>query len=94
MVYFISFLEGLTPDFGGHSLEDASVSLAQIDRHFDEVIHPWIDGCGRMATALIMWFSLKLEVYPQFTNSAEHYEAIKSPQTHREYFRKCFGLCP
>lgn len=64
--------------------------LAFVDHMMDGVIHPWADGCGRNATALVMWLSL-LPGYklPIFGSREEHYASLCDLDAHTEYFGRC-----
>lgn len=64
--------------------------LAWIDREFDRVIHPFADGCGRIATSLVMWFSLAHGggILPRFTSREEHYASIDSIDAHTNYYAR------
>ncbi|MBI3273844.1 MAG: hypothetical protein HYZ69_01740 [Candidatus Colwellbacteria bacterium] len=64
--------------------------LAFADHMMDGVIHPWADGCGRNATALVMWLSLLPGFQlPIFGTREEHYASILNLNLHTEYFRQC-----
>lgn len=64
--------------------------LAFADHMMDGVIHPWADGCGRNATALVMWMSfLSGYTLPVFGSRGEHYASICDLDAHTEYFRRC-----
>lgn len=68
--------------------------LAWIDRQMDAVIHPWADGCGRMATASVMWASVLHPRFrlPRFRDRDEHYRCIEKFSTHKEYFSRCLSV--
>jgi hypothetical protein len=65
--------------------------LAFADRMLDGEIHPWADGCGRHATASLMYLSLlSLDFkFPTFGSREEHYASIQDREAHTEYFRRC-----
>jgi len=68
--------------------------LAWVDHTIDEEIHPWLDGCGRNATAMIMWISIfvpgfRLPVFGE--TKKEHYRRIRDLAGHTEYFRECLS---
>jgi hypothetical protein len=76
------------------SARDGIVSNAEViafaDYMVDGEIHPFADGCGRVATALIMWLSLVLpsERLPRLRERDEHYAAIRTRDfcKHVRYF--------
>lgn len=80
-------------------LKSGSLSLAGFlawtDYMIDKAIHPWIDGCGRHATAMVMWFSLLAQRQgwnyrlPIFGARDEHYKTIQNFASHINYFEKC-----
>lgn len=65
--------------------------LGQIDYVLEDVIHPWVDGCGRYATAMVMWIALvagdgRLPVYDDhFTDL--HGQGLDERVT---YYKQCF----
>lgn len=66
--------------------------LAYADHEIDRIIHPWVDGCGRFATLLVMWLALRIDgvrSLPKFGAQEEHYAAIAEYHTHQEYMRRC-----
>lgn len=67
--------------------------LAFVDCQLDSVIHPWLDGCGRFATVVVMWVAVRSGVspLPKFGDRVEHYQAIKSLGSHTDYFRRCLN---
>ena len=68
--------------------------LAFADMQIDGKIHPWVDGCGRVATALVMWLALWCDqVLPIFGNRDEHYSAIKAndEEAHVNYYNRCLN---
>lgn len=84
----LSLIKGVKDGF-----RDQAFLLAYADYTLDKVIHPWRDGCGRHATAVIMWLSTLDSSFglPIFVNRDEHYEAIQSFDTHVEYMRLCLA---
>jgi hypothetical protein len=74
-------------------IESVARLLAFVDRELDSVIHPWLDGCGRFATAVVMWVAARVSKMPlpQFGMHEEHYKAIKTLETHTDYFLRCLG---
>ncbi|OGG72460.1 hypothetical protein A3A38_02135 [Candidatus Kaiserbacteria bacterium RIFCSPLOWO2_01_FULL_53_17] len=68
--------------------------LAWADRELDFVIHPWQDGCGRHATAMVLWLARVLgsETLPLFGWKEEHYRAIKTIEGHTGYFARCLEM--
>lgn len=68
--------------------------LAFADRELDRVIHPWLDGCGRFATAVVMWLAVRTPAMPlpQFGEREEHYAAMDAGlEAHTEYFVRCLS---
>jgi hypothetical protein len=67
--------------------------LAFADRELDRIIHPWLDGCGRFATAVVMWLAARVPdmPYPVFGQRDEHYAAMKTEESHTEYFMRCLS---
>ena len=66
--------------------------LSFADREIDLIIHPWLDGCGRFATTLLMWIALRsgTGLLPHFRAREDHYEAMeKSAEAHSAYLRLC-----
>ena len=65
--------------------------LAWVNRELDFIIHPWADGCGRHATAIVMWVALFVEAtrLPRFTERKALYDTIKDLQEHTQFFRQC-----
>lgn len=65
--------------------------LAWADYQMEKVIHPWADGCGRTATALVMWLSLLDPVrfhLPVFGTRGEHHKR-ENLGMHIVYFERC-----
>lgn len=66
--------------------------LAFVDRQLDRVIHPWLDGCGRLATLLVMWVSRHSSFpYPRFKPHSEHYASMTTLGSHIKYFEEILG---
>lgn len=65
--------------------------LAFADVELDGEIHPWLDGCGRLSTAVVMWLSLLNPDWyiPVFQERDEHYRCIHNLGGHTEYFERC-----
>lgn len=65
--------------------------LAWTDWMMDQVIHPWSDGCGRLATAAVMWLSLLSPKgrAPRFQDRSKHYHSIKNLEKHTAYYKQC-----
>lgn len=65
--------------------------LAWADHMIDSGIHPWSDGCGRHATATVMWLSMLVSDFtlPIFGTREEHYSTIEDIAGHTRYFKKC-----
>lgn len=70
----------------------AAMLMARADCAMDGEVHPWIDGCSRVSTALVMWISAYMDVTPPLfaPTKAEHYETIRDIEAHAEYFMRCF----
>lgn len=70
--------------------EFAAQTMAYADLMMDGEIHPWIDGCGRISTALVMYVARYLEApLPLFSpNREEHYASINDIGAHTDYFRR------
>lgn len=89
------FYEVLLIDIGAvmnGDLDQAEI-LAYADCMIDGVIHPWADGCGRNATAAIMWLSLLRSDFqlPVFAERDEHYRTIRDLTAHATYFEECLA---
>lgn len=71
--------------------------LAFTDLMLDGEIHPWNDGCGRIATTAVMWLSAVVcyfnwpsrLVVPKFGCREDHYSSIHDLQDHKKYFEQC-----
>lgn len=70
--------------------EWAAQTMAYADLMMDGEIHPWIDGCSRISTALVMYIARYLEApLPLFSpNREEHYASITDIGAHTDYFRR------
>lgn len=67
--------------------------LAFLDRELDRIIHPWLDGCGRFATILIMWVAKHTDLpYPRLKGHSEHYANMTFLDTHKHYFEEITRL--
>lgn len=73
------------------SWKDALNALAYADLMMDGELRPWLDGCGRVTTALVMWLSRVTGVaLPLFAESKEvHKMTIRDLDRHVQYFVKC-----
>ena len=67
--------------------------LAHADHMIDSAIHPWLDGCGRWATALVMYASIAVVGFrlPRFGTREEHYANIGNLERHTDYFALCLN---
>lgn len=67
--------------------------LGRCDYLLDMVLHPWLDGCGRHATAMVMWIALVGGdgALPRFGTRDEHYVMFhdKDLEAHIAYFEQC-----
>lgn len=71
--------------------------LAFADLMLDGEIHPWNDGCGRIATATVMWLSVVVCHYkwpsriivPSFDTREVHYLSNHDLEGHSKYFSRC-----
>ncbi len=65
--------------------------LAYADFTIDKAIHPWREGCGRSATAIVMWLSLLTPdiTLPLFGPRERHHNAMESLSMHTLYFLAC-----
>lgn len=66
--------------------------LAFADYEMDKIIHPWLDGCGRFATALVMWIAAQFPTLPLpvFGERTAHYKAMNEGlASHTQYFAGC-----
>lgn len=63
-------------------------ALTYADLMVDGEIRPWLDGCGRVAVALVMWLARVLGApFPLFATSKEvHKMTIRDINKHRLYF--------
>ena len=69
--------------------------LAFADYMLDAEIHPWADGCGRVATGLVMWLSVLTPAFaiPTFGRREEHYRSFRSHSLceHVDYMVTCLS---
>ncbi|MBI2099585.1 hypothetical protein HYT45_04255 [Candidatus Uhrbacteria bacterium] len=72
----------------GAASEQAAQIMAYADLMMDGEIHPWIDGCGRVSTALVMYIARYLQApLPLFAPTREeHYASINDIEKHTNYF--------
>lgn len=86
-------LERVAP--GDVSLDARSLSrlLSHADVMMDGEIHPWIDGCSRVSTALVMWLAaLYGPMLPLFAPTREeHYRTLLDVEAHARYFKECLA---
>jgi hypothetical protein len=71
---------------------DSARLFAHTDYALETVIHPWVDGCGRHATAFVMWLAMLTGGnVPVFGTREAHYAAMKAkdPEQHVAYYREC-----
>ncbi len=70
------------------SWNDTIEAIAYADLMTDGELRPWLDGCGRIATALVMWIARVLGApLPLFATSKEvHKMSIRDIDKHRLYF--------
>lgn len=75
-----------------YPLEQVAKVLAYIDVMQDGEIHPWMDGCGRVSTAHVMWVCAAFGVDPPLfaPTKDEHYANIRDLEAHTQYYLKCF----
>lgn len=68
--------------------EAAARVMAYADLMMDGELHPWMDACGRVSTALVMWISAYLDVSPPLfaPTKQEHYADIRDIDLHAKYF--------
>ena len=68
--------------------------MAWADLMMDGEIHPWMDGCGRVSTALVMWIAATAHARvgippapPLFAETKDaHYAAIRDYDGHAAYY--------
>ncbi|MBI4457446.1 hypothetical protein HY633_00595 [Candidatus Uhrbacteria bacterium] len=65
--------------------------MAFADCMMDGELHPWLDGCSRVSTALVMFLAAILpdigDVPPLFAETKEgHYKTIRDLEAHTGYF--------
>lgn len=65
--------------------------MAWADLMMDGELHPWLDACGRVTTALVMWISRHFMTPPPLfaPTKKEHYAAIRDIDAHAAYFVGC-----
>ena len=70
------------------SWNDTIEAMAYADLMTDGELRPWLDGCGRVATALVMWIARTLGApLPLFTQrKSVHKMTIRDLDRHRLYF--------
>ncbi len=72
------------------SNEQVARTMAYADVMMDGEIHPWSDGCSRVATALVMWLAALTETAPLYApTKPEHYATIRDLEAHAAYFQEC-----
>ncbi len=73
------------------SWNDVIEIMAYADLMTDGELRPWLDGCGRLATVLVMWLARTLGApLPLFAASKEvHKMTIRDLDRHRLYFLEC-----
>lgn len=82
------------------SWSDTLEAMAYADLMTDGELRPWLDGCGRVATALVMWIARVTGArLPLFSESKEvHKMSIRDLDKHRLYFlesiRRAEQQCP
>jgi hypothetical protein len=66
----------------------AAAVMAYADVMMDGELHPWMDGCGRVSTALVMGIARALGAPPPlFAETKDgHYATIRDLWPHTEYF--------
>lgn len=69
-------------------LAQSAAIMAYADVMMDGELHPWMDGCGRVSTALVMGIARTLGCPPPlFAETKDgHYAAIRDLMAHTEYF--------
>lgn len=70
---------------------DTLEAMAYADLMTDGELRPWLDGCGRVATALVMWIARATGApLPLFAASKEvHKMTYRDLDRHRLYFLEC-----
>lgn len=65
--------------------------LAWADVIMDGEVHPWLDGCSRVSTALVMWLAASFGAPPPLfsPDRREHYSTITDLAAHTEYMKAC-----
>jgi len=79
-------------DYASADICSQEFLLAFADLIIDGEVHPWMDGCGRIATAAVMWLSLLRGNYalPVFDSRNVHFNSIHDLQAHKAYYFSCF----
>ncbi len=72
---------------------DLAQMMSYVDVMMDGELHPWMDGCGRVCTAAVMWIAaVHGSTPPLFAPTKdEHYKDIRDLDKQAEYFLQCFG---
>jgi hypothetical protein len=82
------------------SWNDTVEAMAYADLMTDGELRPWLDGCGRVAVALVMWLARSLGApLPLFAASKQvHKMTFRDLDKHRLYFlesiRRAEQECP
>lgn len=78
----------LAGTYGPLDASHAAAIMAYADVMMDGELHPWMDGCGRVSTALVMCIARALGAAPPlFAETKDgHYAAIRDLWPHTEYF--------
>jgi len=83
------FAEELSRDDGSPADPARGAAImAYADLMMDGELHPWMDGCGRVSTALVMFISRLLGLPPPlFAETKDlHYAAIRDQWEHTIYY--------
>jgi hypothetical protein len=86
------FLKVVATPGGPIEHESLGHILAFADLMMDGEIHPWIDGCSRVSTALCMWIAaIYGQDLPLFAPTKdEHYAPLRHGlEAHAKYFEDC-----
>ncbi len=93
MEFFYARLAGLarTAEERHPSWNHVIEAMAYADLMTDGELRPWLDGCGRLATVLVMWLARTFGApLPLFASSKEvHKMTIRDLDRHRLYFLEC-----
>lgn len=70
---------------------DLARIMAYADVMLDGEVHPWLDGCSRVATAAVMWIAASFGTVPPLfaPTKPEHYETIRDIDRHERYILGC-----